>query len=142
MTNSAIFSGIEAEGRLKGVPTIFSERPCLEAVEEARRLGYTHIFFGAKGHVLSKEDYEELLKLMHGGIPPEMLVTLHVPILKAHEVPLELWSVCHVLLYIGTVVAPLLGGDVEIKLENRTHAAVYARPQMIDLSYIYDKEVS
>ena len=140
MTNE-IFTGVEAEGRLKGVPTVFSQHPCLEAVEEARKHGYTHVFFGAKGHELTKEDYEELIKLIDGAIPPHMIVTLHSAVGRAHMIPLELWPRCHVLLYMSATIAPLLDGDVEVKLENRSHAAVYTRPQMIDLTYIYDKEV-
>lgn len=138
-----IFTGYEAEGRLKGVPTVFSQRPCIEAANVCRKVGYTHIFFGARGHILTAGDYQELERLMFAAIASTWVVTVHVPLDRAHEIPAWVIGRCHVLLY-QTVrwSTHLLAGDVEVKLESDLQAAIYSNPQMIDLHYVYDRNVA
>jgi hypothetical protein len=140
MTNE-MYSGLEAEGRLKGVHTLFSQQPCLAAVEAARERGISHVFFGVRGHELSDSDFAELDRLIPGAIPPEWTITIQVRIDRAHTIPAWALSRCHVLLYMPLHMADLLSKDVEVKLENSAWAAVYGNPQMIDLTYVRDKEI-
>lgn len=140
--DNEIYHGVEAEGRLKGVPTVFAKRPCLQAVEHAKSLSISHVFFGIRGHRLIAEDYETLDKLLFSAIPPTWIISLHVELDRACAIPAWAYERCHVLLYAPLSIAGLLSGDVEIKLENHAIAAVYTRPQMIDLTYVRDRELS
>lgn len=140
MTNQ-MYIGIEAEGRLKGVLTLFSQRPCLAAVEAAKTQGTSHIFFGVRGHELDEADFAELDRLRWGAIPETWTVTIQVAMPLAHRIPAWAFSRCHVLLYQPMIIADLLGKDVEVKLENSGWAAVYTNPQMIDLTYVRDRNI-
>lgn len=140
MTNE-IYHGVEAEGRLKGVPTVFAKRPCLEAVELAKSLSISHVFFGVRGHRLDAEDYEQLDKLLFSAIQPTWIISLHVELDRACTIPAWAYERCHILLYAPFPVAALLSGDVEVKLENHATAAVYTRPQMLDLTYVRDVNI-
>jgi hypothetical protein len=135
-----IYIGTEAEGRLKGVQTVFAQRPSLEAVGVATKCGITHVFFGVRGHRLLEEDYETLEKLLGAAIPPEWIVSLHVELERASFIPAWAVARCHILLHAPLAFAPFLSGDVEVKLENRWIAAVYSRPQILDLTYVRDQE--
>lgn len=141
MTNE-MYSGIEAEGRLKGVHTLFSKQPCLAAVEAAKERGISHVFFGVRGHELSSSDFEELERLIPAAIPPEWIITIQVRLDRSYTIPAWAFSRCHVLLYEALYVADFLGKDVEVKLENNEWAAVYSKPQMIDLTYVRDRNIT
>lgn len=141
MTNE-MYVGVEAEGRLKGVLTLFSQRPCAAATEAARTHGASHVFFGARGHELDEFDYAELNRLRYGSIPETWTITVQVALPLAHKIPAWVFSRCHVLLYAPMQIADLLSKDVEIKLENSQWAAVYTDPQMIDLTYVRDRNLA
>lgn len=136
-----IYSGVEAEGRLKGIHTLFSKLPCLAAVEAARERGISHVFFGVRGHELSDSDFAELDRLRYGAIPETWTITIQVRLERAGFIPAWAFSRCHVLLYHQFHMADLLSKDVEIKLENVCFAAVYTAPQMIDLTYVRDRNI-
>ena len=136
-----MYVGIEAEGRLKGVLTLFCQRPCLAAAAAAMEHGASHVFFGARGHELDHVDFAELDKLRYGAIPETWTITVQVAIPLAHRIPAWVYSRCHVLLYMPMQIADMLAKDVEVKLENSQWAAVYTNPQMIDLTYVRDRNL-
>jgi hypothetical protein len=144
--DNQIYVGIEAEGRLRGVPTVFSQRPCTRAAEIANERGINHIFFGVRGHELSASDYEVLFEMLDcdsfGGIRRETIVSLHVAIDRLVDVPAWALSRCHTMLYMPFAAPELLNMDIEVKLENQRTAAIFSRPQMLDLVYLSDKDAS
>lgn len=140
MPVNEIFSGIEAEGRLKGTPTVFSQHPCIEAVEFAKAQGFTHVFFGARGHVLTPEDMTELERLLLSVIPPTWIITLHVRVADCWRISAMFYERCHILLYMPFPLPRSLGTyDVEVKLEDHNFAAVFGNPQIVDLAYVHDR---
>ncbi len=141
-TPNEMYVGLEAEGRLKGILTLFSMRPCLAAIEAAKEHGSSHVFFGARGHELDESDFAELDRLRYGSIPETWTITLQVAVPCAHRIPAWAFSRCHILLYMPMLVADLLSKDVEVKLENSGWAAVYTNPQMIDLTYVRDRNLA
>jgi len=143
MTDNDMYVGIEAEGRLKGVPTVFCQRPCIAATEHVKRLGYTHVFFGVRGYRLSAEDYTRLEGLLFSAIPPSWVVSLHVHLSETQRIPAWAWERCHILLYQEIDIPKILHAcDVELKLENFSHAIVYGNPELIALAYVRDKDLT
>lgn len=134
-----IFIGIEAEGRLRGVQTVFVAGPPSTAEQLiASSKGITHIFYGARGYVLTSDDYERIAAL---AIPSEWCVTVHVPLDRAASIPAFILSRCHVLLY-AKAPSAVLAADTEIKLEDSARAAIYGSPMMINLEYVYDRTIT
>lgn len=131
--------GVEAEGRLKGVPTCFVEG---WDISEAGPLLVNppcgHIMFGAKGYVMQPADFRELASILGVADHREVMVTIHHPISDIGNIPTDLTGV-HWLLYQRVQCAHLLGGDVEVKLENSQVAFLYANPVRVDLAYLYDR---
>lgn len=138
--DNEIFIGVEAEGRLSGLPTVFAQRPSFAVLDKATKAGVTHILLGARGHILDDEDYQEL-HLLLSVIPQTWILTLHVPLDKATDIPSWAMARCHVVLYARCPIATALGGDVEVKLENALVAAIYTAPQMRPLHYVYDRNI-
>ena len=134
-----IYTGVEAEGRLQGVPTVFSKMVDICAWEVAHFQGIGHICFGVRGHTIVKDEYDTLLRMIDEG--SRHIITVHQHLEASSFIPASIWARCHVMLYQDLPEASLLGNDVEIKLENHLMAAVFSRPQMISLDYVHDKEV-
>lgn len=137
-TPFATFTGVEAEGRLRGVPTLFVRGFDYEKVEDLlQHTPHAHVMFGAKGSIL---DHTELcgLQALLPHKRPGLLVTLHHPLDQADIIPATLASRVHLLLYLSSDIAPLLTGDVEVKIENETHAMIYGSPHAVPLAYLYD----
>lgn len=136
-----MYHGVEAEGRLKGIPTLFSKIPCTEAVEFAFKIPVTHVFFGVRGHELTAEDFEALEKLLYGSIPAAWIVSIQVALARYHAIPAWAFDRCHILLYGPLPMAQNLRLDIEVKLEDQKFAAIYTNPQILDLTYVRDKEL-
>lgn len=141
LQGNEIFRGVEAEGRLKGVPTIFSRMVDPEAVDQGAEDNVTHIFFGFRCHVLTPADFDRLKKICDDYAEQAFLFTVHVPLRKASAIPSWVWPRCHVLLYQDTDVVTLLGHDVELRLQDEQHCAVYGRPEIIPVHYVHDRPV-
>lgn len=140
--DNEVFIGMEAEGRLRGVHTLFSQRPTVDACSKAHKAGVTHIFFGARGYELTTEDFDNLEKLRYGAIPESWIITVHVALALAHRIPAWAFSRCHVLLFHPCGIAGQLAHcDIEVKLEDFRTACVYSKPQHIPLDYVYDRNV-
>jgi hypothetical protein len=139
----SIYYGIEAEGRFKGLPTIFSSRVCIGALEQAREHKVTHICFGVRGHSITVDEYNVLVDfILTGAIPEDWIITIHQDIEDAPKIPMDVWNRCHKILYMQVDNARMLSDDVEIKLEDRLTAAVYGNPQIVQLHYVRDKEIT
>lgn len=142
-----LFEGIEAEGRLRGVPTLFMRGWDIDLFRRiVRRLEHQnccHLMVGAGGYILTVRDLEEMERVMfepQSSTKEAPLVTLHHPLTQAGQIPVTVCSTCHLLLYAPSIPA-VLRGDVEIKLEDSKVALVYSNPVAVPLAYLYDRPV-
>jgi hypothetical protein len=147
MQSDKFFIGYEAEGRFKGVPTLFVRGFHKEAWATATEYGLNHIYFGAGkefclgGAMDDLAMFVVLNQLRVKGVCRSFL-TLEHPLKRVDEIPAIVWEASRVILSHDVPVPHALLRDTEIKLENASTALVYGNPQVIDLSYVHDRPLS
>lgn len=140
----AVFEGIEAEGRLRGVWTHFVQgydRHTIMSLISTK----SHVFLGAKGYILTDAELQDLVSLMgrfsHTGL--KALVTLHHPLTQLASIPAQLMGLVHLMLYMPLPGAALLATKgLEIKMEDSNTAVIMEATGVVPLDYLYDAPTS
>lgn len=137
--------GVEAEGRLRGVRTLFIEGPDVPQL----RLGQdpvaekcSHIYLGANGRPLSVNGLRDLAAdLESGKVEHWLVITVEVPAEMAPSVPREVYARCRVILNAKVPEGVAIAPDVEVKLTGERTAVVLTPVHRLDLTYVLDRGV-
>ena len=146
-----MFTGIEVEGRFKGIRTLFipmtGEVPDpLKATSKARELNISHIYYGAGRHKVYRQCDINLISAylsMDESPYNHFLWTIETHIETCRAFPHSMFNI-HGVRFVFSTNAPCPKpgrSTIEVKLDGPSSALIFSNPQEIDTTYTLDKEL-